>query len=75
MDTFVSICSCRTYDYPAVRERLLRVLEPLGGLDWVSPGMRVAVKVNLVAARHPDAAATTHPALVRALCELLEQLI
>ena len=71
MDTFVSICACRTYDYPAVRERLLRVLEPLGGLDWVSPGMRVAVKVNLVAARHPDAAATTHPALVRALCELL----
>ncbi len=71
MDTFVSITSCKTYAYPVVREKLEEVLAPLGGLSWVTPGMRVALKINLVAARHPDAAATTHPALVRALCEML----
>ena len=46
-------------------------MEPLGGLEWVKPGMRIAVKANLVSAMKPDAAATTHPAL---LCALTEQL-
>ena len=61
----VSLVPCASYE--EADAALTRVLEPLGGLSWVKPGMRVAVKVNLVAARHPDAAATTHPALVRAL--------
>ena len=45
---------------------------PLGGLGWVRPGMKIAVKVNLISAMRPDAAATVHPALLTALTELLQ---
>lgn len=41
-------------------------------LDWVRPGMRIGVKANLVAAAAPEAAATTHPALLAALTALLK---
>jgi uncharacterized protein (DUF362 family)/NAD-dependent dihydropyrimidine dehydrogenase PreA subunit len=40
-------------------------------LDWVKPGMRVAIKANLVHSLKPEAAATTHPALVCELCRML----
>ncbi|MBP3588597.1 MAG: DUF362 domain-containing protein [Clostridia bacterium] len=44
-----------------------------GDLSWVRPGMRVGIKLNLIHAAAPDAAATTHPALVKALTDLLIQ--
>ncbi len=67
----VSLAECRSYDRAAVTRALEAAMEPLGGLEWVKPGMRIAVKANLVSAMKPDAAATTHPAL---LCALTEQL-
>ena len=58
-------------DYGAAEAALRAVLEPLGGLAWVQPGMRIAVKANLISAMKPEAAATTHPALLGALTKLL----
>ncbi len=43
-------------------------------LSWVRPGMRIGIKANLVSALSPDAAATTHPALLKALTERLTAL-
>lgn len=42
-------------------------------LDWVRPGMTVGIKANLVHAAAPEAAATTHPALLKALTRMLHQ--
>ena len=67
----VSLAECRTYDDAALEAALRHVLEPLGGLDFVTPGMCVAVKVNLVSPMKPDTAATVHPAVVCALVKLL----
>ena len=67
----VSLVSCP--DYAGAEAALRRVLEPIGGLDWVQPGMRVAVKLNLVTAMKPESAATTHPALAAALTKLLTE--
>ena len=67
----VSLTGLATYDRPACRAALETVLRPLGGLDFVQPGMTVGVKTNLVAGMKPDAAATTHPSLLAALTELL----
>ncbi|MBR2189199.1 MAG: DUF362 domain-containing protein [Eubacterium sp.] len=67
----VSAAACGRYDVNTVRESLARVLEPLGGLDWVEPGMTIAIKVNLIAARAPEKAATTNPVLVTELCRML----
>ena len=66
-----AIVPCADYAPQNVRAALSAVLEPLGGLDWVKPGMKIAVKVNLIGAHKPQTAATTHPEPVKALCELL----
>ena len=71
MNTDVSIVRCDEYEAEACRCALESVLAPLGGLDWVQPGMRIAIKVNLVSAMPPESAATTHPTL---LCELVRML-
>ena len=47
---------------PAIR----RLLNPLGGMGaFVRPGERVLLKPNMLAAREPERAVTTHPALLR----------
>lgn len=67
----VVIAGCSDYGENAVRSALEQVLAPLGGLDWVEPGMKIAVKANLVTFLKPEKAATTHPALI---CELIRML-
>lgn len=70
----VSIVPCPDYAPETARAALLAALEPLGGLGWVEPGMKIAVKANLVARMKPETAAATHPVLVTELCRLLTEL-
>jgi uncharacterized protein (DUF362 family)/Pyruvate/2-oxoacid:ferredoxin oxidoreductase delta subunit len=67
----VVITACRDYSEEEVRQALERVLAPLGGLDWVRPGMRIVIKANLVTFLKPERAATTHPSLLCALVKML----
>lgn len=69
----VSIVPCPNYEPETARRALAAVLEPLGGLAWVEPGMKIAVKANLVARMKPETAAATHPALVTELCRMLTE--
>ena len=69
--TEVSIVRCAEYTQDECTRALTQVLEPLGGLEWVQPGMKIVIKANLVSAMKPDKAATTHPALLAALTRLL----
>ena len=69
----VALAQCTQYDFDACLAALRAVIEPLDGLGWVRPGMRVAVKANLVTMLKPEAAATTHPVLLCALAELLRE--
>ena len=67
----VIIIPCGGYSEEEVFPALEQALAPLGGLDWVAPGMKIAVKVNLVSSAKPEQAVTTHPGLVCALVKLL----
>ncbi|MEG1810496.1 MAG: DUF362 domain-containing protein [Clostridia bacterium] len=69
----VSVVSCHDYTPSQCKAALIDVLNPFGGLDWVTPGMRIAIKANLVVSKGPDAAATTHPTLVAELCRMLTE--
>ena len=69
----VVLVPCADYEPAACRAALEEVIEKAGGLDWLRPGMRVGVKANLVAATAPECAATTHPALLRALVDILRE--
>ncbi len=68
-----ALIPCEDYDSQRVRDALIRALEAAGGLDWVLPGMRVGLKLNLCAARRPEQAATTHPTVAAELTRLLRE--
>lgn len=60
--------SCKTYDADEVKQAVTAILEKMGGISrFVSPGMRVVIKPNLILAKKPEDAATTHPAVVAAI--------
>ena len=73
MNCDVSIARCASYDPAAVKQALITALAPIGGLNWVKPNMTIAVKVNLLMRAKPEKAATVHPQVATALCELLAE--
>ncbi len=68
----VSVVACGSYEPEVCERALTEVLEPLGGLEWVKPGMCIVIKANLVGAYEPEKGATTHPTLLAALTKLLK---
>ena len=71
MNWDAAFAACKSYDAAEGSAALQAVIDAAGGLDWVTPGMRVALKLNLVSAMKPEQAATVHPAVVCALIKLL----
>ena len=69
--TDVALAPCDTYAESAVEAALCEAVDAIDGLSFVKPGMRIAVKANLVTAMKPDSAATVHPAVVCALTKML----
>ena len=67
----VSVTPLASYDPTLARAALEDALGKIGGLDFVRSGMRIVIKANLVSAMAPDTAATTHPVLLSALCDML----
>ena len=69
----VVLAPCESYDEATVKAALEAVLSPIGGLHWVTPGMTVGIKANLVSAMKPEKCATTHPSLLCALTAMLKE--
>lgn len=66
--TTVSLVECRDYEPDLVRRSVREALAPLGGVGaFVRPGQKVLIKPNLLSAKEPDRAITTHPAVVAAI--------
>jgi uncharacterized protein (DUF362 family)/Pyruvate/2-oxoacid:ferredoxin oxidoreductase delta subunit len=64
----VSIARCAEYESGQLAAALDATLSALGGMAaYVSPGLRVLLKVNLLSRATPDRAVTTHPEFVRAV--------
>ena len=72
-DSPVVMTPCESYDDAAVKAALEAVLAPIGGLDWVTSGMTVGIKANLVSAMKPEECATTHPSFLCALTVMLRE--
>ena len=71
MNWDAAFAACKSYEEAEVSAALQAAIDAAGGLDWVTPGMRVALKLNLVSAMKPEQAATVHPAGVCALVRML----
>ncbi len=74
MGRIVSLEKCGDYEQERVYEAIRRALGHMGGMDaFVSPGERIVLKPNLLAAKPVDAAVTTHPSVVRAVIRLVRE--
>ncbi len=74
MMTKVSIVKCEDYEHKRVKSAIFHSLELIGGLEKiVKPGDNVLLKVNVIAGFPPERAATTHPAIVRAMVEIVKE--
>jgi uncharacterized protein (DUF362 family)/Pyruvate/2-oxoacid:ferredoxin oxidoreductase delta subunit len=70
MKSKVSIERCDDYLIDNVRSAIKRSFENLGGLrNLVKPGDKVLIKPNLLSAKDPSRAITTHPSVVQAVAE------
>ncbi len=67
----VVLTPCGDYEDATVTAALDRILSALWGLDWLTQGMTVGIKANLVSAMKPEACATTHPTVLVALTRYL----
>ncbi len=71
----VAIVHCHNYDQEVVDAAVDRLDRLLGGMErFVRSGMRVHVKPNLLAAKPPERAATTHPAIVKSVIKRVMEL-
>jgi len=67
----VAIVRCPDYDPGRVREAVAEAVSLIGGAENLTrPGETVLVKPNLLSARPPEDAVTTHPAVVQAAIDL-----
>ena len=69
----VSLVSCESYKYDTIRKALSESLSLIDGLSFVKPGMKVGIKTNLVSGNAPEKAVTTHPLVLKCLCEMLRE--
>ncbi|MBQ0010630.1 MAG: DUF362 domain-containing protein [Ruminococcus sp.] len=70
----VAISHVTEYDEERIFGELARHFEVLGITKAFLSGKKVAIKPNLVMRKPPEAAATTHPTVIRALVRLLSEL-
>lgn len=69
----VIVAACPDESEQCTLHAIDECIRNMGGLDWVKPGMKIAVKANMVASASPEKGVTTSPALLRALCTRLTQ--
>jgi len=68
-----AIVKCADYRQEGVDRAVRESLNLLGGIErFVRPGARVLIKPNLITARQPNEAVTTHPAVVKALVQVVQ---
>lgn len=69
----VAVVGCENYEYEKVKAAVKEAVMAVSDLSMIGEGTRVAIKANLVASATPDAAVTTHPAVLSAICELVTE--
>lgn len=70
----ITIERADNYEREQVKSAIIRLLAPLGGMiAFVAPGERVLLKPNMLSAKPPEAAVTTHPEVLRAVIELVKE--
>ncbi len=71
----VTVARCARYELERVRALVHRLLEPLGGIGgFVRSGDVVLLKPNMLSAKDPNRAVTTHPVVVEAVAREVQEI-
>lgn len=71
----IALARCESYERKEVEQAVNKCLEELGGLGhFITPGQKVLVKPNILAAEPPEKGVDTHPEVVRAVLKALLQI-
>ena len=66
--TRISISKCQSYNTKDVQNAVKSCLDNLGGFSsFIKPKSRILIKPNILIAKPPEEAATTHPAIIEAI--------
>jgi uncharacterized protein (DUF362 family)/NAD-dependent dihydropyrimidine dehydrogenase PreA subunit len=75
MKSSISLVKCNSYDPDLVLCATRKAVDLIGGISkYVRPKSKVLVKPNLLMAKGTEFAIDTHPAVVRAVVELLKEI-
>ena len=70
----VAIVRCPDYQQPTVDQAVRESIDLLGGMgQFVQPGQKVLLRVNLLSATPPERGIVTHPAVVEAMVRLVQE--
>ncbi|MDY7041056.1 MAG: DUF362 domain-containing protein [Chloroflexota bacterium] len=70
----IALVRCKRYDLDEIRAAVRRSVELSGGMQcYVPQGARVLIKPNLLLASTPEEAVVTHPTVVQAVVELVQE--
>ncbi|MCI0495043.1 DUF362 domain-containing protein [candidate division KSB1 bacterium] len=73
--SIVSIVRCRDYEQGQVDDAIDQSIKNIGGFDQlIKQGSHVHIKPNLLTAKSPEKAATTHPSVVKSLVKRVLEL-
>ena len=73
--TVVAAVTCNTYSQEKVTEKIIEAIVTSGGLPKkIKAGSKVLINPNLLTAKSPANAATTHPSVVRGLIKYLKSI-
>lgn len=69
----VAVEKAASYEADELHRGLASLMAHLGGIKaFIKPGERVLIKPNMLSAKSPEAAVTTHPALLRGVIEMVK---
>ncbi len=72
--TSVSISKCNSYNIKEVQSAVNNCLDSLGGISsLIKQGDRVLIKPNILLAKAPEEAITTHPSLIEAIINVVKE--
>lgn len=68
----VGLVPCPGYEREKVMHAVTTAIDLVGGLEkYITPGMRVLVKPNILMGAAPEKAVCTHPAVLDAVCRII----
>jgi uncharacterized protein (DUF362 family) len=74
MASKVAIVKCESYDQAIVDQAVSEAIELIGGINqFVQPEENILLKPNMLSAKEPERAVTTHPSILNAMIKLLKE--